>query len=217
MFPGVFAHATIYAQESESIGNYGIDSLRVRYFDGDRRVDVDQAEELLEFGSMDRLQAYVARGRMTIAQENARNAQVDEAVRYRHGVVQEYGVQFRNMKLAYILNSDLDKLSWHGGEHWQTLRSYVWMLSELCGNKTAGVPMMSVLQWSDSSGDRDSDFEYWHSAKLEPALKDKVWGGIFGLNRFDEATQADVTALVDVHGCGSAPFEKIEDYFASGS
>jgi hypothetical protein len=146
-----------------------------------------------------------------------------EAEQYARASAIKYGVNFENIFLAMILDSQPEvRGQWHRTGYqaefwrWEMIRTYLWTTSKFCGNKTAGAPHLSTLRFVSTTKAYDSPYSIWHSARLKPLLGVHSWGDeINGFDEFNESFQRDFTALIKAKGCGSHSFRIIEDLFLS--
>jgi len=211
--PDRFAHASVYFQEPGFTGKIEPSKLRVSYYTSER-FRLDDETHLREAGSMTRLQAYIKRGRRTPAEAKKEDDKNRAFEQYVQNSAHKYGVQFENIALAYMLDSNLDKKVWNDSRKWDILRTYLWTTTEVCGNKTVGKPQKTFLRYDTPDNSGDTQLFIWHSAELRPTFDSYPWNTAFsGLRKSDASYEKDFRALIKVHGCGSKPFQTIESFF----
>ncbi|MEM1434114.1 MAG: hypothetical protein AAGG11_08690 [Pseudomonadota bacterium] len=193
------------------------ENLKFLYVESGRlRAQRSAADVAKVVGSVELLQAYWARGRMTMEEYSALHQQHTAAQTLYAQVHERYGLDFKNTGIFLLLAGKAEDLSWSSVDEWNFLRDYVLALSPLCGERTAGAPFKNSTTYVDDQGEeaRESEFVLWYSAELAPRVRGMRIGTLYGgVHEPDGAIAEDLASLVEAHGCGSEPFAVIEAYF----
>ncbi|MCP5181930.1 MAG: hypothetical protein H6993_09905 [Pseudomonadales bacterium] len=117
-------------------------------------------------------------------------------------------------ELYPILRGDFAAVVMDHPAFYQFFRGYVYATTEFCREKTVGKAHRTSLRRADTGTQVGRTLIY--SEALTPFVGNAVWGVAAPLigNMFATEAQitSDVRALIDVRGCGSAAFARIEDY-----